>query len=90
MCEYYAELNGMSTSVSLFVWLPGERAKWVEMGGQAGPREPRRVRAMSADLEKAKAEGWLAYGANSFPTTGDPRFSKPILTCAKPFRADRI
>jgi hypothetical protein len=29
--------------------------------GQAGPRDPRHVRAMSADLEKAQAEGWLAY-----------------------------
>ncbi|WP_181428510.1 hypothetical protein [Mycolicibacterium moriokaense] len=25
------ELNGMPTSVSLVVWLPEERAKWVEM-----------------------------------------------------------
>jgi hypothetical protein len=25
--EYYTELNGMPTSVSLFVWLPEERAK---------------------------------------------------------------
>jgi hypothetical protein len=29
--------------------------------GQAGPRDLRHVRAMSADLEKAQAEGWLAY-----------------------------
>ena len=29
--EYYTELNSMPTSVSLLVWLPGERAKWVEM-----------------------------------------------------------
>jgi hypothetical protein len=29
--EYYTELNGMPTSASLFVWLPEERAKWVEM-----------------------------------------------------------
>lgn len=47
----------MPTGVSLFVWLPEERAKWVEMRGQAGPRDPRRVRAMSADLDKAQAEG---------------------------------
>ena len=31
--------------------------------GQAGPRDPRHVRAMSADLEKAQAEGWLAVVA---------------------------
>ena len=27
----HTELNGMPTGVSLFVWLPEERAKWVEM-----------------------------------------------------------
>jgi hypothetical protein len=33
MCsgKYYTELNGMPTDVSLFVWLPEERAKWVQM-----------------------------------------------------------
>jgi hypothetical protein len=39
----------MPTGVSLFVWLPEERAKW--------GRDPRHVRAMSADLDKAQAEG---------------------------------
>jgi hypothetical protein len=37
--EYSTELNGMPTSVSLFVWPPEERAKWVEMrakGSAAG------------------------------------------------------
>ena len=47
----------MPTGVSLFVWLPEERAKWVEMRAQAGPRDPRHVRTMSADLDKAQAEG---------------------------------
>jgi DNA-binding IclR family transcriptional regulator len=47
----------MPTGVSLFVWLPEERAKWGRGAGQAGPRHPRHVRAMSADLEKAQAEG---------------------------------
>ena len=47
----------MPTGVSLFVWLGEERAKWVEYAGQAGPRDPRHVRAMSADLDKAQAEG---------------------------------
>jgi hypothetical protein len=41
----------MPTSVSLFVWLPEERAKWVEMRAKRD-RAPY-VRAMSADLEKA-------------------------------------
>jgi hypothetical protein len=44
----------MPTGVSLFVWLPEERAKWVEMRAK---RDPRDVRAMSADLDKAQAEG---------------------------------
>jgi hypothetical protein len=47
----------MPTGVSLFVWLPEERAKWGRDAGQAGPRDPRHVRAMSADLDKAQAEG---------------------------------
>ena len=54
----HTELNGMPTGVSLFVWLPEERAKWVEMRAQAGPRDPRHVRTMSADLDKAQARGW--------------------------------
>ena len=73
----------MPTGVSLFVWLPEERAKWGRDAGQAGPRDPRHVRAMSADLGKAQAEGWLAVvgvrvGVRShfLPTTGDPRFSE--------------
>ena len=45
--------------------------------GQAGPRDPSHVRAMSADLEKAQAEGWLAYAfgvrSHFLPTTGDPQ-----------------
>jgi hypothetical protein len=40
--EYYTELNGMPTSVSLFVWLPEERAKWVEMRA----KRDRAIRAM--------------------------------------------
>ena len=47
----------MPTGVTLFVWLPEERAERVEMRGQAGPRDPRHVRAMSADLDKVQAEG---------------------------------
>jgi hypothetical protein len=46
----------MPTSVSLLVWLPEERAKGRD-AGQAGPCDPRHVRAMSADLEKTQAEG---------------------------------
>jgi hypothetical protein len=45
----------MPTSVSLLVWLPEERAKWVEMRAKRDPRDPRHVRAMSADLEKTQA-----------------------------------
>ena len=48
--------------------------------GQAGPRDPRHIRAMSADLEKAQAEGWLAYalayGAISYRRQAIPRFSE--------------
>ena len=51
----------MPTGVSLFVWLPEERAKWGRGAGQAGPRDPRHVRAMSADLDKAQAEGWSCH-----------------------------
>ena len=40
--EYYTELNGMPTGVSLFVWLPEERAKWGRGAGQAD----RAIRAM--------------------------------------------
>ena len=29
-CESWTELNGMPTGVSLFVWLPENRAKWVD------------------------------------------------------------
>jgi hypothetical protein len=47
----------MPTGVSLFVWLPEERAKWVEMRAKRDPRDPRHVRAMSADLDKAQAKG---------------------------------
>ena len=38
----HTELNGMPTSVSLFVWLPEERAKWVEMR----VKRDRAIRAM--------------------------------------------
>jgi len=40
--EYYAELTGIPTGVSLFVWLPEERAKWVEMRA----KRDRAIRAM--------------------------------------------
>jgi hypothetical protein len=40
--EYSTELNGMPTSVSLFVWPPEERAKWVEMRA----KRDRAIRAM--------------------------------------------
>lgn len=47
----------MRAGVSLFVWLPEERAKWVEMRA----KRDRAIRAifgqMSADLDKAQAEG---------------------------------
>jgi len=46
----------MPTGESLFVWLPEERAKWVEMRAKRD-RAIRHVRAMSADLDKAQAEG---------------------------------
>ena len=36
------ELNGMPTGVSLFVWLPEERTKWVEMRA----KRDRSIRAM--------------------------------------------
>ena len=39
---HYAELNGMLTSVSLFVWLPDEWAKRVEMRAKRN----RTIRAM--------------------------------------------
>jgi len=53
----HTELNGMPTGVSLFVWLPEESGQVGRDAGQAGPRDPRHVRAMSADLDKAQAEG---------------------------------
>ena len=40
--EYYTQLNGMPTGVSLFGWLPQERAKWVEMRA----KRDRAIRAM--------------------------------------------
>ena len=40
--EYYTELNGMPTGVSLFVWLPEERARWVEIRA----KRDRAIRAM--------------------------------------------
>jgi hypothetical protein len=40
--EYHTELNGMPTSVSLFVWLPEEWAKRVEMRA----KRDRAIRAM--------------------------------------------
>ena len=47
----------MPTGVSLFVWLPEERARWVEMRA----KRDRAIRAMfgpmSADLDQAQAEG---------------------------------
>jgi hypothetical protein len=47
----------MPTGVSLFVWLPEERAKWVEMRA----KRDRAICAMfgqwAHDLEKAQAEG---------------------------------
>ena len=46
----------MPTGVSLFVWLPEERARWVEMRAKRD-RAIRAIRAMSADLDKAQAEG---------------------------------
>ena len=51
----------MPTGILLLVWLPEKRARWVETRGQAGPRDPRHVRAMSADLDKAQAEGWSCH-----------------------------
>jgi hypothetical protein len=36
---------------------PEDRAKWVERRGQAIPRDPRQIRALSADVDKAQAEG---------------------------------
>jgi hypothetical protein len=65
--EYYTELNGMPTGVSLFVLLPEERAKWVEYAGQAGPRDPqsgqgpKTVKAGTRTLYRRKdVEQWLA------------------------------
>ena len=61
--------------------------------GRAGPRDPRHVRAMSADLEKAQAEGWLAYAfwrTEPFLTDDrrSPDFPKPLLTCVEPCQPD--
>ena len=47
----------MPTGVSLFVWLPEERAKWVEMRAKRDRAIRDMYRAMSADLDKAQAEG---------------------------------
>ena len=42
--EYYTELNGVPTGVSLFLWLPEERARWVEMRA----KRDRAIRAITA------------------------------------------
>ena len=46
----------MPTGILLFVWRPEERARWVETPGKRD-RAIRHVRATSADLDKAQAEG---------------------------------
>ena len=77
--EYYTELNGMPTGVLLFVWLPGERARWVEMRAKRGRALDSPCRVCQIGIGSRDGRSTLASGHRSAgegepsPGAGDPR-----------------